>query len=96
VRTGPAPKQPQHHFVDLYWVFGRNACIACDAEGKSTQITWQFALCAECEGTHGKDRTTWPEWLLWLVQDVQKHRNRYSRNYVEDREYIDDPYDDDE
>lgn len=37
-------------------------------------ITNSYDLCNKCLSEYGKDRETWPEWLVFLVADTQKEK----------------------
>lgn len=39
-------------------------------------------LCTDCLAEYGKDRTKWPEWLLFLVHDVRRE-TAYERRHHE-------------
>lgn len=43
-------------------------------------ITNSYDLCNKCLSEYGKDRTEWPEWLVFLVADTQ--RLRYQRTVI--------------
>ena len=35
-------------------------------------ITSQFHLCAKCQEEYGLDRSKWPEWLVFMVADIDR------------------------
>ena len=35
-------------------------------------IPWHWSLCAACLERHGADRARWPEWVAYLVADIQR------------------------
>ena len=39
-------------------------------------ITSQFYLCSKCQDEYGTDRTKWPEWLVFMVSDVERERRQ--------------------
>jgi hypothetical protein len=41
-------------------------------------ITSNYDLCNSCLAKYGKDRTEWPEWLIFMVADL-KHERRQER-----------------
>lgn len=47
-------------------------CLA----GCGKTITWQFAICSECEKIYGKSMFEWEPWLRYLWQDTLKERRR--------------------
>lgn len=53
---------------------GRNYGHQCLSCGKN--ITWQFAICSECERVHGSSPSTWPKWLSFLWRDEQRQRRQ--------------------
>ena len=44
----------------------KRRCV-CGAE-----IPWKHSLCADCLRQYGRDRKDWPEWLLYLVREIQR------------------------
>ncbi len=56
-----------------------HSCLAC---GK--RITWQFALCRQCEKVYGSSMKDWPEWLAFLWRDEIRVRRQDKR--VKDNE----------
>jgi len=50
-------------------------CIA----GCGRVVTWQFALCKDCEKIYGSSAYMWPEWLRFLWADIQRERRRQHR-----------------
>jgi len=42
-------------------------------------VTWQFALCRECEDQYGSSPFDWPEWLRFLWADTQRERRKAKR-----------------
>ena len=52
-----------------------HTCLA----GCGKRITWRFAICAECEKTHGRSPTEWPQWLAFLWRDEQRIRRQHRR-----------------
>lgn len=52
----------------------RHTCLNC---GKV--ITWQFAICSDCEKEFGNKATEWPEWLRYLWNKTQRERRREKR-----------------
>jgi hypothetical protein len=64
-------------------------CLA----GCGKHITWQFALCSECEKTYGTSSYSWPAWLRWLWKDILKERRQYKNRLrfevsISDIEYV--------
>jgi hypothetical protein len=49
-------------------------CLTCQKP-----ITWQFAICANCEDIYGKSPLGWPGWLRFLWNDTQRERRRNRR-----------------
>jgi hypothetical protein len=47
-------------------------CLA----GCGKTITWQFAICAECEKIHTSSPYNWPDWLRYLWKQTQKERRQ--------------------
>lgn len=47
----------------------RSRCVIC-----RKFITVRFPLCSGCIEEHGKVRTTWPDWLQFLVGDTRRIR----------------------
>jgi hypothetical protein len=47
-------------------------CLA----GCGRVITWQFAICTNCEKMYGSSPYDWPDWLRYLWQDTQKERRK--------------------
>jgi len=39
-------------------------------------ITSQFYLCSKCQEEYGVDRTKWPEWLAFMVSDIERERRQ--------------------
>lgn len=39
-------------------------------------ITNSYDLCNKCLSEYGKDRSEWPEWLIFLVADTQREKYR--------------------
>lgn len=39
-------------------------------------ITSQFYLCSKCQDEYGLDRSKWPEWLAFLVSDMERERRQ--------------------
>lgn len=54
-------------------------CLA----GCGKTITWQFAICAECEQSYGSSPVRWPEWLryLWIVTLRERRNDRKIMNW---------------
>lgn len=48
------------------------------------EIPWNRSLCPECLARYGGNRAKWPEWLHWLVRDMQREidANRYHDELV--------------
>lgn len=46
-------------------------CLVCNRP-----ITWQFAICSECEKTYGRTSSEWPKWLSYLWADHVRERRR--------------------
>ena len=53
----------------------RHTCLA----GCGKSITWNFAICAECEKIYGRSPREWPEWLAFLWRDEQRLRRQNKR-----------------
>lgn len=51
-------------------------CLASTVSGCNKFITWNFAICAECEKTYGNRAGQWPSWLRFLWREEQKSRRR--------------------
>ena len=51
-------------------------CLCC---GSSRGIKW--TLCTECLAEYGKDKAKWPEWLRFLVNDVQREIDDERRHH---------------
>jgi hypothetical protein len=47
-------------------------CLA----GCGKTITWQFAICSECEMVYGSSPYQWPGWLRYLWRQTQKERRQ--------------------
>lgn len=47
-------------------------CLA----GCGKHITWNFAICSNCEKIYGNRATKWPPWLRFLWNDEQRKRRR--------------------
>lgn len=45
----------------------RRKCCCCDSP-----IGMKGNLCSDCLAEYGKDKAKWPEWLRFLVNDVQR------------------------
>ncbi len=39
-------------------------------------ITSQFYLCSKCQDEYGIDRSKWPEWLVFMVSDMERERRQ--------------------
>lgn len=52
-------------------------CLSC---GKP--ITWNFAICSDCEQKWGSSALTWPEWLRFSWNDLQRTRRREAKQRV--------------
>jgi hypothetical protein len=50
-----------------------HGCLVC-----GRPITYQFAICSECEGVHGRTSSEWPRWLAFLWSETVKERRRYN------------------
>jgi len=48
----------------------------CLGENCHNYVTNRFALCRECEEIYGKSPRTWPEWLRFLWNDMQREQRR--------------------
>lgn len=49
--------------------------------GKQIRANWR--LCSECVEIYGIDSQEWPEWLRWMVSDIQREIDyERNRNYV--------------
>jgi hypothetical protein len=62
----------------------RRVCCCCDSP-----IGTKGHLCTDCLAEYGKDRTKWPEWLRFLVHDVQReaaYESRHRELYLPDDE----------
>ena len=35
-------------------------------------ITSNFDLCDKCQSEYGTDRSSWPEWLVFMVADLKR------------------------
>lgn len=53
----------------------RNEPHRCLA-GCGRAITYQFAICSDCEQIYGRSSLEWPYWLRWLWNDIQRERRR--------------------
>lgn len=49
--------------------------------GKKIPSKWR--LCRECAEIYGVDSKEWPEWLRWMVADIQREIDyERNRNYI--------------
>jgi len=64
--------------------FRLHKCCNC---GK--MITYQFAICADCEKLFGNSALGWPEWLRWKWNDIQRERRRAYKVYKHEIEEAD-------
>ena len=44
------------------------------------QIRIDRRLCNECAGIYGINKQEWPEWLRWMVSDIQRELD-FDRNH---------------
>jgi hypothetical protein len=44
-------------------------CLVC-----SKPITWNFAICTDCEKVYGSKAQNWPTWLRFMWADEQRTR----------------------
>ena len=49
-------------------------------------IKSKYSLCPACVNIYGNDRKEWPEWLLFLVNDIQRELKQ--ENDLYDREIV--------
>jgi len=58
-----------------------HTCLGVDKDGGkcSKLITWQFAICADCEKIYGNRATGWPAWLRDAWNAEQRRRRRSYR-----------------
>lgn len=49
-------------------------CLA----GCGKTITWNFAICSDCERIYGKSSKDWPEWLRasWSMTQHQRRKDK--------------------
>ena len=74
------------NFVSGGGAFNWKLCAVCGEKRKPWRL--KYDLCDDCYKEYGKDRTTWPEWVRFLVNDFQRQRYRRRRSA---RELVD-PY----
>ena len=67
----------------------RHTCLA----GCGKAITWNFAICAECEKAYGRSPREWPEWLAFLWRDEQRMRRQDKRVRFNEETFVDLPGD---
>ena len=60
-------------------------CLSC---GKP--ITWNFAICADCEKIHGNSAKEWPEWLRFLWNSTQRERRSRAKQLIHEVPLVDD------
>ncbi len=65
----------------------QHRCIYC-----KRPITWQFALCRECEKIFGKP-SQWPAWLRFMWANIQRER-RETRKQQHYEVALNDEFDD--
>lgn len=63
-----------------------HCCLNC---GKP--ITWQFAICSECEKTLGHGPKEWPSWLTFMWRDEMRLRRQDKRIAKYETTFIDLP-----
>lgn len=52
-----------------------HSCIT----GCGRRITYQFAICVDCEQIYGNRTKSWPAWLAFLWRDMARERRRRKR-----------------
>jgi len=65
--------------------FRIHSCCSC-----RKQITWQFAICANCEKIYGNRAVNWPDWLRFKWNDIQRERRRHykiARNEITESDF---------
>lgn len=54
-------------------------CLGC----AENTVTWQFAICTECEKKYGRSALEWAPWLreLWNMEQRERRRQKKQRLY---------------
>ena len=54
-------------------------CLGC----AENMVTWQFAICTECEKKYGHSALEWEPWLrdLWNMEQRERRRQKKQRLY---------------
>ena len=56
-----------------------HVCLGCN----ETRITWQFAICTDCEEKYGRSALDWPDWLResWNMEQRERRRIKKQKLY---------------
>lgn len=55
-----------------------HVCFGCAKK----RITWQFAICTDCERVYGRSAKEWPEWLRISWNLEQQDRRRLKKEFL--------------